>query len=137
MEQGRDRPARSGATSAGDAEAQEFAAVLAHASQPVLPDGAMARLMAKVAAGPQQAAGPAKVIALEPRTTARRPFWRFAAAVPLAASLALGVYLGARGSFDFMMPSAITGDFASSDDGQVDDLGGVGDIDAYAQDGTT
>ena len=51
------------------------------------------------------------------------------------ASLALGVWLGANGKMDFIMPSAITGGVALNDDGEVDDLGGVGD--AYAEAGTT
>ena len=55
--------------------------------------------------------------------------------MPLAASLALGVWLGANGKMDFIMPSAITGGVALNDDGEVDDLGGVGD--AYAEAGTT
>jgi hypothetical protein len=57
---------------------------------------------------------------------------RYAAALPLAASLALGVYLGARGTLDFMMPSAITGSVAQTED-VPDELGGVGEADAYAE----
>ena len=55
--------------------------------------------------------------------------------MPLAASLALGIWLGANGKMDFMMPSAVTGGVALNDDAPVDDLGGVGD--AYAEEGTT
>jgi hypothetical protein len=61
---------------------------------------------------------------------------RPAAALPLAASLALGVYLGAIGQLDFMLPSAITGSIASNDE-IPDELGGVGEADAYAEESLT
>lgn len=112
-------------------EDREIDAVLKHATVPGLPAGAMDRLLARIAEEPQAA----KVIALVPRAAPRRPVWRYAAAVPLAASLALGVWLGANGKMDFMMPSAVTGGVALNDDAPVDDLGGVGD--AYAEEGTT
>jgi hypothetical protein len=62
----------------------------------------------------------------------RRGPLRYAAALPLAASLALGVYLGAQGALDFMLPTAITGGVALNDDAP-DELGGVGEADAYAE----
>lgn len=110
---------------------REVDAVLARASAPGLPAGAMDRLMERIAAEPQDG----NVIRFAPRSRAARPFWRYAAAVPLAASLALGLWLGANGKMDFMMPSAVTGGVALNDDVPVDDLGGVGD--AYAEEGTT
>lgn len=110
---------------------RETRAVLARASVPELPEGAMDRLMARIAQEPQQA----RVVAFAPRPSAARPAWRYAAAVPLAASLALGIWLGANGRMDFMMPSAVTGGVTLNDDTPVDDLGGVGD--AYAEEGTT
>jgi hypothetical protein len=109
---------------------REMRAVLARASEPGVPEGALDRLMARIADEPQDA----KVIQFAPRPRAARPVWRYAAAVPLAASLALGVWLGANGRMDFMMPSAVTGGVALNEDGPVDDLGGVGD--AYAEEGT-
>ena len=112
-------------------EDREVSAVLALATTPSVPEGAMARLMERIAAEPQAA----KVIAFTARPAPKTSFWRYATAVPLAASLALGVWLGANGKMDFMMPSAITGGVALNDDGAVDDLGGVGD--AYAEAGTT
>ena len=54
----------------------------------------------------------------------------------MAASLALGIYLGAKGSLDFMLPSAITGGVALNDD-PPDDLGGVGEADIYAEESLT
>lgn len=112
------------------AEAREIDAVLSLASVPSLPEGAAARLMARLAEVPQEN----KVVAFPPRRAmapVRSPL-RYAAALPLAASLALGIYLGAKGSLDFMLPSAITGDVALIDDAP-DDLGGVSEADAYAE----
>ena len=112
------------------AEAREIDAVLSLASVPPLPEGAAERLMARIAAEPQEN----KVVALAPRREAPRMSpWRYAAALPLAASLALGVYLGAKGTLDFMLPSAITGSVALNDDAPDDDLGGVGEANAYAE----
>lgn len=106
-------------------------AVLAHASAPPLPAGAVDRLMARIATEPRQAG----VMPFAPRPRApRAAFWRHAAA-PLAASLALGVWLGASGRVDFVLPNAVTGGVALIDDAPVDDLGGVGD--AYAGEGLT
>ena len=115
---------------AGDTarEAREIDAVLRLATVPGLPEGAAARLMARIAEEPKDN----KIIALQSRSTPRRGFWRMAAALPLAASLALGVYLGAQGTLDFMLPAAITGDVARNEEAP-DDLGGVGEADAYAE----
>ena len=123
MEQGRDRPQ----------DMTEIDAVLGLASVPDLPPGAMDRLMARLATEPQDQ----KVVPFAVRPQHRASVWRLAAALPLAASLALGVYLGAKGKMDFLMPSAVTGGVALNDDVQLDDLGGIGDADAYAQEGTT
>ena len=111
-------------------EQREIAAVLAHASAPPAAD--VGRLMARIAEAAQEQPQ-AKVLDFtpRPRPTARRVL-RFAAALPLAASLALGVYLGAKGTLDFMLPTAITGDVAAYED-LPDELGGVGEADAYAE----
>ena len=103
--------------------------VLRLASDPALPDGAMARLMARVAVEEQEN----KLVPLVHRAAPppRRSVFRLAAALPLAASLALGIYLGAKGTLDFMMPSLITGGVAMGDE-VTDELGGVGEADAYA-----
>ena len=112
-------------------EDRELTAVLGHASTPGLPAGAMDRLAARIAGEPQEP----RVISFAPRPRATLSLWRYAAAVPLAASLALGVWLGANGTMDFALPSAVTGGVVLNDDAPVDDLGGVGD--AYAEEGTT
>ena len=53
-----------------------------------------------------------------------------------AASLALGIYLGALGALDVALPTAITGTVALGDELE-DDLGGVGELDVYAEDNVT
>ena len=109
-------------------EEREAGTVLRLASAPLLPEGAAGRLMARIAAEPQEA----KIVAVPARGPRARPNpLRYAAALPLAASLALGVYLGAQGTLDFMMPSAITG--AAQNEDAPDELGGVGEADAYAE----
>lgn len=116
-------------------EEADFRAVLALASDPPPAEGAMARLMARIEREPQETA----VVAFAPRAAAPRRrglLWRTAAALPLAASLALGIYLGAKGTLDFMLPTAITGGVALNDDAP-DDLGGVGEADAYAEESLT
>jgi hypothetical protein len=124
MNNGKDMP-RDPLSAEEDRDAEKL---LRLASDPAVPEGAMARLMARIAEEPQQA----RVIALPQRAAVRRSPLRYAAALPLAASLALGVYLGAQGALDFMLPTAITGGVALNDDAP-DELGGVGEADAYAE----
>ncbi len=129
MNNGKDtRPDQISEGSGAAVEARDIAAVLSFASDPPLPEGAKARLMARIAEQPQEA----RVVPLPQRASLRRSPFRYAAALPLAASLALGIYLGAKGTLDFMLPTAITGSVAINDD-MPDELGGVGEADAYAQ----
>ena len=110
---------------AGNARAVDR--ILAMASKPAVPDEAMARLLDCIAVQPQ-----VLVIPFRPAVRRRTGVFRYAAAIPLAASLALGIYLGAQGSLDFMLPVSITGNVAAIEDA-TDDLGGVGEADAYAE----
>lgn len=107
-------------------EEREVDKVLGLASAPALPQGAADRLMARIVEEPQAL----RVIPVAPRASARRAPLRYAAALPLAASLALGVYLGAQGSLDFMLPTAITG---VQTEEVVDELGGIGEAEDYAE----
>ncbi|MFM8745068.1 MAG: hypothetical protein ACKOED_00135 [Aestuariivirga sp.] len=117
MEHGKDgQPDRQAPGSGED----ELRRVLSLATRPETPPEAMGRLMARIAAEPQAA----KVAILAPRP--RRMGWSLAA-LPLAASLLLGVYLGAKGQLDFMLPTAITGGIAPGENVIIDDLGGMGD----------
>ncbi len=123
------------APAAAEADARAIDRVLAQASMPELPVGAMDRLMAKLddaAPAPES-----NVVLFRPAVQGpRRRIWRYAAALPLAASLALGLYLGSRGTLDTLLPTAITGSVALNDD-VPDDLGGIGDIVAYAEESTS
>jgi hypothetical protein len=112
-------------------EAGEIDGVLARASVPPMLEGAMPRLLARIAAEPQEPQE-AKVLLFRPAaiSSPRHSLARYAAALPLAASLALGVYFGARGTLDFMLPAAITG--VAQNEEPIDDLGGVGEADDYA-----
>ena len=107
------------------AVAAEIDAVLNSASHIIVPGGAEARLMRRLSAG----AG--TVIAFpKPR------FYRWLIAMPLAASLALGVYLGAEGSLDSILPTSVTGTIASTDD-EPADFSGVSDAESYAEEDLT
>lgn len=134
MENGKDmRP--DPVSSESPLEAREIDAVLSLGSTPPLPPDAASRLMARIAVEPQEHPQ-ADVIPFRPRAHApRRGLFRYAAALPLAASLALGVYLGAKGTLDFMLPTAITGVALNAD--APDDLGGVGEADDYAAESLT
>jgi len=55
----------------------------------------------------------------------------WSAALPLAAALALGIYLGAAGALDDVLPSAVTDDIAAVDD---DDNSGVIEAIDYSED---
>ena len=129
MEQGRDdhrlvMPA---------AESGDIDRILALASTPQLPEGATDRLLARLA---RETEGNVELFRPRPRSTGS--VFRYAAALPLAASLALGVYLGAQGALDSFLPATLTGDVITTglEDG-FDDLGGVGEADAYAEENLT
>lgn len=94
---------------------------LAQVANPPL--GAAERLMARIAREPQ--------LVTSVKATQRRYNLRLAA-LPLAASLLLGVYLGAQGRLDFILPAAITDGLAFSEDFPMDELGGMGEAEAVA-----
>lgn len=105
---------------------QDVRRILAHASVAAVPDGAEARLLARIAAEIRP-----NIVEFH-RVPPRRRLFPMIAALPLAASLVLGVYLGAAGSLDWLMPAAITGDVADGGD-VLDELGGVGEADAFVE----
>lgn len=116
---------------AGIEDARAIDRILDFASEPVMPDGATSRLLQRLEERPA-----AEVVPFRPRNAQRPGFIRYAAALPLAASLALGIYLGAMGTLDALLPTAVTGDVAATED-MPDDLGGVGEADAYAEESLT
>lgn len=104
-------------------EAKSIDEMLSHASTVSLQVGAEERLMSRIARQPA-----AKIITLTPRSRQPLPWL---AAVPLAASLLLGIYLGAAGILDSFLPASITEDTAALDD---DDLSGIGEATDYSGD---
>ncbi len=97
--------------------------VLAAATNPELPAGAMERLLARLD-------GEDRVVALPSRRPSPRPVLSWSAALPLAASLALGIYWGAMGTLDDFLPETVTGELATSDDDNAD-LSGVSEAEDY------
>ena len=102
--------------------------LLAFATVPDLPPGAVERLLARI-----EATRTDNVVLFRPAAPRRSAVFRYAAALPLAASLALGIYLGARGTLDFALPAAVTGDVASADD-PAPDFSGLGEAEQYVED---
>ena len=75
--------------------------LLSHASTPGLPLGAKARLLAKL----EEQKAMSNVVPLrEVETQRSRLGWL--AGLPLAASLAFGIYLGSAGSLESILPTA-------------------------------
>lgn len=107
--------------------------LLAAARQPELPPGAQERLAQRLAAAP----GPLRVIARTARDDAQGWSLTWLAGLPLAASLALGIYLGAAGSLDSILPTSLTGQTASADSGDFSDFSGMTDAEAEAAAGLT
>jgi hypothetical protein len=105
------------------AEAQEVDAVLSRASAPPSGSSGRERLLAQIA----REASPANVVDLRSRSRQPRSFaWPVAAA--LAASLALGVYLGTLDGANAVFSPGI-----AADDDPVD-LAGLGDVSDYLED---
>ena len=102
--------------------------LLKSATDPVVPNGAEARLMAAVRAQ----ALPSNVVYLRPR----RAFNHWAIGLPLAASLLLGIYLGTHDSIDSYLPDSVTGAaIAGATDADVST--GLDDVENYSDGETT
>ncbi len=101
---------------AGEAldEARFIDRLLDLAGTPTLAAGLESRLMARIGRG-----APARF----------RLGWT--AALPLAASLALGIYLGAMGALDSLLPAVVTDEIASREE---DDSSGVTEAIDYSGD---
>jgi hypothetical protein len=98
-------------------------ALLARASPPELPQDAERRLMATVASVPQTG----NVVSLADRRKPARMLW---VGLPLAASVALGIFLGTQQMMDTLLPSfgsaglniELPSVLDDQDDGSLDDL---------------
>lgn len=105
----------------------ELDRLLAMASKPVAPEGAEARMMAKL--------DPENVIAFRPRPEAWRSTLSWLAALPLAASLAFGLWLGIAGVGTSYLPESLGGDsVAAIDDSAVS---GIDEAEAMAEESQT
>jgi hypothetical protein len=98
--------------------------LLKRATDPVVPEGAEARLMLAIQSAGQQV----NVVPFQPR--ARMQHWTIG--LPLAAALALGIYLGSMDTFDAYFPEAIT-DETSADMSDSMPSTGLDDVESYAE----
>lgn len=98
--------------------------LLKRATHPAIPEGAEARLMAAIQLVEQQS----NAVKFEPRPR----FQRWAVGLPLAASLALGIYLGANGALDNYMPDSIIGE-TLADTSDSEPTSGLDDVESYAE----
>lgn len=98
--------------------------LLKRATDPVVPEGAEARLMLAIRSVGQQV----NVVPFQPRP--RLQHWTIS--LPLAAALALGIYLGSMDTFDPYLPEVISGE-ASADMSDSMPTTGLDDAESYAE----
>lgn len=98
--------------------------LLKRATDPAIPEGAVARLMAAVQAAELQS----NVVKLQSRPRLQR----WAVGLPLAASLALGIYLGSGDTFDAYFPDSIVGETAADLSDSTPSTG-LDDAESYAE----
>ncbi len=109
----------------------ELDALLAHASAPPLPLGARERLLARMVAETEPRAGAANVVPLrQPARSPSRMGWL--AGLPLAASLALGIYLGNAGGLDAYLTGTAYEMLAGAS--AEDAVSGIEDIEGFSED---
>ena len=101
-----------------------LAKLLKRATDPAVPEGAEARLMLAIRSVGQQV----NVVPFQPRL--RMQHWTIG--LPLAAALALGIYLGSKDTFDAYLPDAITDD-VSADMSDSTPSSGLDDAESYAE----
>ena len=97
--------------------------LLKRATDPSVPEGAEARLMLALQSVGQQS----NVVPLQPRPKIQN----WAIGLPLAAALALGIYLGSKDTFDAYLPEAITDGMADMSDSVPST--GLDDAESYAE----
>ena len=97
--------------------------LLKRATDPAVPEGAEARLMLAIQSVEQQV----NVVPFQPRPKIQN----WAIGLPLAAALALGIYLGSKDTFDAYLPDAITDVSADMSDSMPST--GLDDAESYAE----
>ena len=98
--------------------------LLKRATDPSVPEGAEARLMLAIQSAGQQL----NVVPFQARP--RMQSWTIG--LPLAAALALGIYLGSKDTFDAYLPDAII-DEASTEMSDSIPSTGLDDAESYAE----
>ena len=98
--------------------------LLKRATDPAVPEGAEARLMLAIQSVEQRS----NVVPFQ----ARPKIQNWAIGLPLAAALALGIYLGSKDTFDAYLPDAIT-DGISADMSDSMPSTGLDDAESYAE----
>jgi hypothetical protein len=101
-----------------------LAKLLKRATDPAVPEGAEARLMLAIQSVEQEL----NVVPFQPRPKIQN----WAVGLPLAAALALGIYLGSKDTFDAYLPEAIT-DEISADMSDSMPSTGLEDAESYAE----
>ncbi len=101
-----------------------LAKLLRRATDPAVPDGAEARLMLALRSVEQKL----NVVPIQPRP--RMQSWTVG--LPLAAALALGIYLGSKDTFDAYLPDAIV-EGATADLSDTIPSTGLDDAESYAE----
>lgn len=117
----------------------ELDQLLAHASTPPVADGARGRLLQRIAAeGRDEPPSPASsnVISLSEARARRskpapQPRLGWLAGLPLAASLALGIYLGAGGTFDGLLSTSAYELIAGNTSDNI--LTGIEDVESFTE----
>lgn len=101
-----------------------LAKLLKRATDPAVPEGAEARLMLAIHPVDQQL----NVVPFQPLS--KMQSW--AVGLPLAAALALGIYLGSKDTFDAYLPDAITDEISAD---MIDSVPSTGldDAESYAE----
>ena len=97
--------------------------LLKRATDPAVPEDAETRLMLAVQSVEQQV----NIVPFQPRPQIQS--WTIG--LPLAAALALGIYLGSKDTFDAYLPDAITDGMADVSDSMP--TTGLDDAESYAE----
>jgi hypothetical protein len=98
--------------------------LLKRATDPQVPKGAEARLMRAIQVAGQQS----NVVPFQPRAK----FQGWAVGLPLAAALALGIYLGSQDTLDAYFPDAITEGISAELSDPIP-FTGLDDVESYAE----
>jgi hypothetical protein len=106
-------------------DARNLDSALARASDPVAPAGAAQRLVASVDEAPGVVVSFARHAAVGPQTQPTALPGRLAALTALAASLALGLYLGASGQVDWLTPPMLAEESPEYMSAELDVLDGT------------